>query len=58
MFEIKYHKGINEKGYGTGSGYTVILQKAWFNNKLIFNIEKVESTSDLELPIIQKEPNI
>ncbi len=58
LFEVKYHKGVDEEGDGTSSGYTIILQKAWFNDKLVFNIEEAENTPDLELPVIQKELNI
>jgi len=54
LYEIKYSEG-NEKDYGSGSGYTVILQKAWFNDKQIYEIQSVQNT-DWELPIIIKEP--
>ena len=55
LYEIKYNQN-DDSGYGTGSGYTVIIQKAWFNNNLIYDKQTAEG-SDWQLPIIVKEPN-
>lgn len=57
LYTIGYHKGSNQKGFGTSSGYTIILQKAWFNDVLIYNKEETENNPDWEVPIIVKEPD-
>ncbi len=56
LFELKYYKSANEEGDGIGSGYTVILQQAWFNGKEVYEKQAAQSNS-WELPIIVKEPN-
>ncbi len=55
LYELKYHEG-NDAGFGTGSGYTVILQQAWFNGKEVYEIQAAQSSS-WELPIIVVDPN-
>lgn len=55
MYELKYHKG-DDSGFGTGSGYTIILQQAWFNDNEIYEIQAAKET-DWELPVILKELN-
>ena len=55
LYEVKYHQG-DDTSMGGGSGYTVILQKAWFNDEEIYEIQASQS-SDWKLPVIVKEPN-
>ncbi len=55
IYKLKYHKG-DDSGFGTGSGYTIILQQAWFNDKEIYEIQAAKET-DWELPVVLKEPN-
>ena len=49
LYEVECFKGINEEGYGTGRGYNITLQKAWFNGKQIY-----DKQDRMELPIIVK----
>lgn len=56
LYELKYHKEVDEEEFGTGRGYVVILQKAWFNDVEIYELQAAQS-SDWESPIIVKEPN-
>ncbi len=55
VFEVKYNEGSNT-GIGTGSGYTIILQKAWFNDLLIYDNQKNQD-SDWEIPTLTMVPN-
>lgn len=57
LFDITYHEGNNPEYFGTDNGYTIILQKAWFNNSLIYDKEDAENNPNWELPIITKPPN-
>ncbi len=55
LYKVTYQTG-NANGLGTSSGYTVILQEAWFNGKKAYQIQEYQNT-DWELPIIVKVPN-
>ncbi len=57
LFEISYNEATNPKGFGTGGGYTIILQKAWLNKILIYDKKEVGNKPNQELPIIIKEAN-
>lgn len=56
LYDINYYEGTSGD-IGSGSGYTVILQKAWFNNSLVYEIQEAENNSNWELPIIVKPLN-
>ncbi len=55
VFEVKYSEG-NNTGLGTGSGYCIRLQKAWFNGILAYDNQEIKEP-DWEIPTIIMVPN-
>jgi hypothetical protein len=56
LYEISYHVGSDETGDGTGSGYTVILQQAWFNGVKVYD-RQARLNGNWDPPVIIKKPN-